>query len=281
MSERDPEMMARAEAAAKDWRSARTNAEWLYDFAAAEVRRALVEELERLRACLRVADVYQWPSRDFEIGFTRASSNARKAIDARLRELRGETEQGPGNPPSAGDTAQTAAKDAGSTPAPGTYNKGWLDGWDAGVRRAELQSEVAAGSRAPERVENAQADLPAPASSRHDKPGSPATDEASAPKETLRQPGGADLEAVGSERLTRGSPAPLFDEATLRAEIARVWGPAVAPAFSGADVLDRAAWIMRHMGSREATPDELQSDAAKLRAASAKPAPERRDGGCS
>ncbi len=332
MSERDPEMMRRAQAFFPTWLCSEKDWGRLADFAAAEVRRKLIDELERLRAELS-GDVVTF-SRDYERGALGERRVLRKVIDARLRELRGETEQGPGNPPSAGDTAQTAAKDAGSTPAPGTSREAY---WHSLLLRAhrlldeaaayylpprlqdvcgalvdelaELpakyeQSEVAAGSRAPERVENAQADLPAPASSRytrslgvepsglsgdsrgvlpapreredgrpgnlkpapassrHDKPGSPATDEALAPKETLRQPGGADLEAVGSERLTRGSPAPLFDEATLRAEIARVWGPAVAPAPSDA-ALERA--LREHGGCERAE---------KLRAASAKPAQE-------
>jgi hypothetical protein len=138
VSERDPEMMQRIRALYDKWNCStpdcdeRTCAELIGDICASEVRRALVEELERLSMSL---------SPKFELG-------ARLMIERRLRELRdsddeewtrnkvaaaldeggqpkpyselrGETEQGPGNPPSAGDTAQTAAKDAGSTPAPG------------------------------------------------------------------------------------------------------------------------------------------------------------------
>ncbi len=205
-SERDPEMIERVRKALDDeldfYDSMAPTREQITSacvaLARAEVRRELVEELERLR------ESADFDGKD-EPGWSNAMRHMRSRIDARLRELRGETEQGPGaatvadsteqraqgsaeaggsipppgattsrpgSSPRASDTAQTAAKDAGSTPAPGTplvdrasesYWPSWGGAYAAQVR-AE-QSEVAAGSRAPERVENAQADLPAPASS--------------------------------------------------------------------------------------------------------------------
>jgi hypothetical protein len=170
-------------ASVEDGKDRRGLDEIVADFAASEVRRALVAELERIEP-MSIAD---------EINY----------IDARLRELRGEEEQ----------------------------------------------SEVAAGSRAPERAENAQADLPAPASSRYtvrrDEHGFAVSINRDGKAIINLVPGAWTNENGGVEEILAAlnKPEPANENGSRTSP---VLATGQAPALTDADVLERAAesdWI--------------------------------------
>lgn len=291
MNERDPEMLGRAQAHLDVWinetiESMRTQCEILYDFARAEI----VRELEALRRSV-------WC--DAQITTKDTFDTLRNLIDARIAALRAEPIE----------VRETAAKDDGSSPAPGTHQIGWLIelradnapsvwlgkcGWtspDFAIRFARERdardgyalfsrvpspnviftehiwisprhSEVAAG-RAPERVEEAQAKLPAPASSPFD--------EAALRAEIVRVwgPAGAHVDLFDTIIAKMNKPEPANENGSRTSP---VLATGQAPALSDADVLDRAAKILRD--ARPAISSLLSSDAKACRAASDKPAPD-------
>ena len=236
------------------------------DFTVAEIRRAVAEELEALRRSVNGADRLA-------------------RINARLAALRAEQLK-PMPPP-----AVLGPNHADGCKGNLAYYSG--DGYDrvrvcqCGAEDHEpARRETTEPNTAPPTTEDSQRRV-APSGSdlggavsreanllssnplggqRHASSGLAATSTEKPGAADVRRPSESTRGSESDSRATTGEQGASLPRAS-NSEPARckVEPP---PALSEPEILERAAEIMDRMGSREATPEELRSDAAKLRAAS-------------